>query len=164
MTHTFDRRQLLTLAAAAVVPLQPARHDGEAASIRALMVRLRAMYEARDVTGLPTVVAPGVVFADPTFHFEATGLEALQKMFAVHAQAILDLRVAVEREVILPPWAIVQQTQTFTVKTPAGPRTAAVRGVSLYRVERGLVAEWWDYYDAAGYQRQVQATGPGAAR
>jgi limonene-1,2-epoxide hydrolase len=162
MTHTLDRRQLLALAATAVVPLQPGRHDGEAASIRALTARLRTMYEARDVASLGAVVAPGVVFVDPTFHFEATGLEALQAMFAEHAANILALRVAVERELVLPPWAIVQQTQTITLKTSTGPRTAPVRGVSLYRIEQGRIAEWWDYYDAAGFHKQIAAPAGGA--
>lgn len=159
MTQLLDRRQLLTLAAAAVVPLQSGPHDQEAASIRALMARLRTMYETRDVAALGAVVARGVVFADPTFHFEATGLDALQAMFAEHAANILALRVAVERELILPPWAIVQQTQTITMTTPAGPRTAPARGVSIYRIEDGLIAEWWDYYDAAGFHKQLGAAG-----
>ena len=102
---------------------------------------------------------PDVVFVDPTFHFEATGRDALKAMFAEHAANIRALRVAVERELVLPPWAIVQQTQTITVKTPAGPRTAPARGVSLYRIERGLIAEWWDYYDAAGFHKQLAAAG-----
>ena len=156
MTYTFDRRQLLTLAAAAVVPAPPGQRD-TAASIRAVMARLRTMYEGRDVAALGAIVAPDVVFADPTFHFEATGLGALQALFTEHAANILALRVAVERELILPPWAIVQQTQTVTLKTPAGARTAPVRGVSLYRVEQGLIAEWWDYYDAAGFHKQIAA-------
>ena len=100
-----------------------------------------------------------MVFEDPTFRFEAKGGEALAAMFADHAKGILDLKVSVEREVVLPPWAIVQQTQTFTLTTPGGSRTAAVRGVSLYRIERGLIAEWWDYYDAAGFHKQLAATG-----
>ena len=157
MTHTLDRRQLLALAAAAVVPGQLGRHDEDAAPIRALMTRLRMIYEARDVAALDAVVAPDVVFVDPTFHFEATGRDALKAMFAEHAANILALRVGVERELVLPPWAIVQQTQTITMKTPAGPRTAPARGVSIYRIERGLIAEWWDYYDAAGFHKQLAA-------
>ena len=117
------------------------------------------MYEARDVASLGAVAAPDVVFADPTFHFEASGLDALRAMFTEHAANILALRVTVERELVLPPWAIVQQTQTVTLKTPAGPRTAPVRGVSLYRIERGLIAEWWDYYDAAGFHQRLAAAG-----
>ena len=150
---------MLTLAAAAVVPQQTGPHDGEAASIRALMARLRTLYETRDVSALDSVVAVDVVFADPTFHFEATGLPALQAMFAEHAANILALKVSVEREIVLPPWAIVQQTQTLTMKTAAGPRTAPVRGVSLYRIERRRIVEWWDYYDAAGFHKQLAATG-----
>ena len=79
-------------------------------------------------------------------------------MFTEHAKNILDVRVEVEREVIVAPWALVQQTQTFTLATPGGPRTASARGISLFRIERGSVAEWWDYYDAAGFHKQL-ATG-----
>jgi ketosteroid isomerase-like protein len=136
MTPAIDRRRLLALAAVAVVPGVSLQHDDAAASIRTLMTRLRSLYQRRDVASLHTVVAADVVFTDPTFHFEAAGRDALQAMFTEHAANILDVRVEVERELILPPWAIVQQTQTFTMKTPAGPRTASARGVSLFRVER----------------------------
>jgi limonene-1,2-epoxide hydrolase len=123
------------------------------------MVRLRRLYDALDVAALHTVVAPSVAFADPTFHYEAVGLEALRTLFASHAANMLAMRVAVERELILPPWAIVQQTQTVTLKTPAGPRTASARGISLYRVEQGRIVEWWDYYDAEGFHKQLATAG-----
>ena len=125
MTHTIDRRHLLALAAAAVVPCasRPPRRRG---GVHPHADESTApLYETRDVASLHTVVAADVVFADPTFHFEATGAEALAAMFAEHAANILAMRVAVERELILPPWAIVQQTQTITMKTPAGPAYGA---------------------------------------
>jgi hypothetical protein len=158
MTHTIPRRQLIALTVGAVVPASLGQDD-DAASIRDVVVRLRRLYETLDIGALPTVVAPTIAFADPTFHYEAAGLEALQALFSGHVANILAMRVTVERELILPPWAIVQQTQTATMKTPAGPRTAAARGVSLYRVERGRVVEWWDYYDAAGFHKQLAAPG-----
>jgi limonene-1,2-epoxide hydrolase len=163
MTHALRRRDLLALAAAAVVPASMVQ-DGEAASIRAVLVRLRTHYEALDVAALLALMAPDVRFADPTFQLEAAGVEALRALFTGHARVIAELRLSVEREIVLPPWAIVQQTQAFAVKTAGGLRRGSVHNLSLFRIEGGRVAEWWDYADVLGYQRQVRGTATGGER
>jgi limonene-1,2-epoxide hydrolase len=82
----------------------------------------------------------------------------MRKIIAETAPLFLSLQIIVEHELVAPPWAVVRQEQVAVRKVdglPAG-RSIRVRGVSLFRIEKGRIREWHDYYDALGYERQLR--------
>ena len=172
MTHPLvvDRRHLLAMtAAAAILPLQAPAPAGERAAIAAVLARFRHAYETLDGHAMEQTLADDIQFADPTFHIKANGLAEMRKLIAETAPQFLSFRIIVEHEMITPPWAIVRQEHVAVRKSPASPEghTVRVRGVSLFRIEDGRIREWHDYYDSAGYERQLREAGkpkPGGVR
>jgi len=158
---TFEgRRQLLRAAALAVVPFQSGSMPaGGAADIRTVLTRFREAYEALDVQRFEALLADDIRFEDPTFDLRATGIDEMRKIVA-HSAAILSAAtIVVERELVFEPWAVVQQQMTLVVSQPetGEKKTVSIRGVSLFRIEGGRIREWADYFDSAGYRRQLGA-------
>lgn len=152
-SHLMPRRDVL--AAAVLSPL--ALVQSPAADAGAVVRRLRAAYERMDVAGVLATLSPDLEFSDPTFQLHANGLTEMKEVLAYGTQAISALRLVVEHELACGPWLVARQEQVVTFKGRATP--VSVRGVSLFRVEGGLIREWHDYYDAAGMQRQLTAGG-----
>lgn len=154
-----DRRAFLhSLLAATVLPIQSAASPDTPVAV---VAALRRAYEALDDAALEAVLAPDVHFSDPTFHHEAKSFDAMRPLIADVQKTLATIRIAVEHEIACGAWVIARQRQTLTMREPAG-RKIEVRGVSLFRVERGRIAEWCDYYDALGFQQQMRAGGGGA--
>ena len=155
-----DRRRVLamTAAAAAVLPLQSVVPSGASEAIAALMAKFRRAYETLDAPALEALLAEDLIFSDPTFHHSAKGLAEMRKIIAESVPQFHSIRLVVEHELVAPPWAVVRQEQVIVRKVASMPHghTVRVRGVSLFRIERGRIHEWHDYYDAAGYERQVR--------
>ena len=64
------------------------------------------------------------------------------------------ITLKIEHELISPPWAVIRQEQILVLKKPAG-RRVSVRGISMLRIAGDRILEWHDYYDRAGYERQM---------
>ncbi len=155
------RRQLLRAAALAVIPLHTGSLPaGGAQEIRAVLARFREAYEALDTHRFEALLAEDIRFEDPTFNLRATGIAEMRDLIAHSAAGLSSVKIVVERELVFPPWAIVQQRMTMVVSKPgvSGSRTVSVRGISVFRIEGGRLREWTDYFDSAGYQRQLAAT------
>jgi ketosteroid isomerase-like protein len=158
MPHTlgFDRRRLLAAsAAAALLPLDRLSVSDDRAEIADLLVRFRRVYEALDVAATERILAEDIEFSDPTFHLKATGMAEMRKMMIDTTPAFQSIRINVEHELVAPPWAVVRQEQVAVRKSPPG-LAVRVRGVSLYRIDGGRIRGWHDYYDSAGYERQLR--------
>jgi limonene-1,2-epoxide hydrolase len=159
MTHVRDqldrgRRRLLALGgAAALAPLGAGLASPE---IGAIMREFRRAYMALDTRGLAVLMAPDVVFSDPTFAMKASGLAELRQLMAKSAEGLAGIEIEVEHEIIADPWAVVRQRQIVGLTEPAGARIS-VQNVSLFRIAGGRIAEWHDYADALGFQRQLAA-------
>ena len=151
----FHRRQVLALGGfgAALVPLGLM---DDVASVPAVIARFRRAYEQVDVAAAEAVLAPDVIFSDPTFGLKANGIAELHPILTHGAADFSAISLKVEHELITPPWAVIRQEQILVLKNPAG-RRVNVRGVSLFRVAGDRIVEWHDYYDRTGYERQMAA-------
>jgi ketosteroid isomerase-like protein len=146
---TTDRRAFLAMAA--VLPLQLTSAGGSPATV---IAALRRAYEGLDELALEDVLAPDITFEDPTFHLKFEAFDAMRPLIADVKREVRSIRITVERELVCGAWVVARQTQTVT-RHAAPDRPIVVRGVSLFRVAGSRVVEWYDYYDALGYQRQV---------
>jgi limonene-1,2-epoxide hydrolase len=147
------RRQLLTLAgAAALAPLA----TRERVDAREMMRRFRRAYEAVDIAALADLLADDIVFSDPTFGLRAAGIAEMRAFMEHASQGIAAFALEVEHELVAEPWVVVRQRQTVQLSTPPGSRIT-VQNVSLFRLTGDRIAEWHDYADAVGYQRQLAA-------
>lgn len=162
MDHAQPRRisRRDAIGAAAIAPLGLALAQPAASAPAAVVRRMRAAYERVDVAGVLATLSPDLAFSDPTFQLHANGLAGMKEVLAHGAADIAAIRLVVEHELACGTWIVARQEQVVTFKGRAAP--VSVRGVSLFRVEAGLIREWHDYYDAMGMQRQLKA--PGVAR
>ena len=157
MTHKHGpdpaRRRLLALGGVAALAPLAGRVGVDAGDV---MRRFRRAYEAVDVRALETLLTPDVVFSDPTFDMRASGIAEMRALMEHAAQDIAAFTLDVEHELVADPWVVVRQLQTVQLKSPAAARIT-VRNVSLFRLSGDRIAEWHDYADAVGYQRQLAA-------
>jgi limonene-1,2-epoxide hydrolase len=146
-----NRRHVLGLAVAA-----PLVTLGRTQDPREVMVAFRRAYQNLDGRALEALLSPDITFADPTFHTGANGLEEMRAVIAEGVREIASVAITVEHELVCAPWVVVRQELSI-VRRARADRRIDVRGVSLFRVQEGLIVEWHDYYDAAGYHRQANA-------
>jgi limonene-1,2-epoxide hydrolase len=146
------RRRLLAFGGAAA--LTPLLVRESAADAREVMRRFRRAYAAVDVKTIEGLLAPDVVFSDPTFDMRASGISEMRALMERAAQGVAGFILEVELELVADPWVVVRQKQTVQLEAPPGARIS-VQNVSLFRLAGGLIAEWHDYADALGYQRQL---------
>lgn len=69
-------------------------------------------------------------------------------------RAYRSARIVVEHEFTCGEWVVARQQQQFTTIAPP-ERRISVRGVSLFRVVGERIVEWYDYYDATSFARQM---------
>ena len=148
-----SRRQWLA-AGGATAALLPFGMGDDAAAIAAVLARFRAAYERVDPIAAEAVLAPDLVFSDPTFGLKANGIAELRPIIGHAGDDFSAISLKIEHELISPPWAVVRQEQILVLKKPAG-RRVSVRGISMFRISGDRIAEWHDYYDRAGFDRQM---------
>jgi len=148
-----DRRRVLAIGGLAAAML-PFGSTDDAAKIAAVLARFRRAYEEVDVAAAEAVLAPDIIFSDPTFGLKANGITELHPILVHGAADFSAITLKIEHELVNPPWAVIRQEQILVLKQPAG-RRVNVRGVSLLRIAGDRIAEWHDYYDRAGFDRQM---------
>ena len=148
-----NRRHMLVMSgfSAALLPLGAM---DDKANIAAVLARFRTAYEHVDAVAAEAVLAPDVVFSDPTFGLKAHGIVELRPIIGHARDDFSAITLKIEHELISPPWAVVRQEQILVLTKPAG-RRVSVRGISMFRIAGDRIAEWHDYYDRAGFERQM---------
>jgi ketosteroid isomerase-like protein len=105
--------------------------------------RLFDAYRALDAERLVAVLAPDIVFEDPTMRLRANGRAEMRKMAAGIKAGYRDITIDV--------------TISGTMLKPDGTtRQIRVRGASFFRVRDGLVENWTDYFDARSFTEQTK--------
>jgi limonene-1,2-epoxide hydrolase len=148
-----NRRELFAASAFGAALLRFGVLDDRAA-IAAVLARFRRAYERVDPVAAEAVLAPDLVFSDPTFGLKANGIAELRPIIGHAGNDFSAITLKIEHELISPPWAVVRQEQILVLKNPAG-RRVSVRGISMFRIAGDRIAEWHDYYDRAGFERQM---------
>lgn len=127
-----------------------------APDIDALLDRFFAAYTAMDVDGLTALLAPDVLFEDPTFRLRREGRDAVRRMLLETRERYSAVAIAPHNRVVMDERAATEQTVAATVRTKEGPeRRVSVRGASFFVFSGGLIRRWTDYFDAQGFSQQI---------
>ena len=120
--------------------------------------RFFAAYQRLDVDGMTAVMAPGMVFDDPTFRLHANSRDEWRKQ--AEANRLVIASITPEIHTMLPAGdsVAVEYTLSGGMKTKDGVRTFKVRCASFFRVPSGLITRWTDYCD---YRTFTEQTRPG---
>ncbi len=149
-------RRRLVLAAPAV-PVAAFAFVGAAPEIDDLLDRFFAAYAAMDVDGLAALLAPDVLFEDPTFRLRREGRDAVRRMMLDTRARYSAVSVTCHNRVVAGDRAATEQTVTATVRATDGPdRRVAVRGASFFAVSGGLIHRWTDYVDYQTFSEQTR--------
>jgi steroid delta-isomerase-like uncharacterized protein len=131
---------------------QPASHDP-----KAVTERLFDAYRALDAERLVAVLAPDIVFEDPTMRLSANGRAEVRKMAAGIKAGYRDIKIDVHKMIVDGSDVATEVTISGTMVKPDGTtRQIRVRGASFFRVRDGLVEKWTDYFDAGTFTEQAK--------
>lgn len=144
------RRRLVLAAPVAAFAFLDAASETEA-----VVDRFFAAYQSMDVDAIAALLAPGVVFEDPTFRLRAEGREAVRKMAADIAARYAEVAITTHSRVIAGDRAATEQTVAAAVRTDAGTRRISVRGASFFEVSGNVIRRWTDYYDVDAFRSQM---------
>src|SRR5262245_44641227 len=135
-----NRRQLLAMGGLSAALLPFGKMDDKS-NVAAVLARFRTAYEHVDAIAAEAVIAPDIVFSDPTFGLKANGIAELRPIIGHARDDFSAITLKIEHELIFPPWAVVRQEQILVLTKPAG-RRVSVRGMSLFRIAGDRIAEW----------------------
>jgi len=125
----------------------------------ALVRRLFEVWNGAPVTIIDEVVAPDAVRAHEG---TSPGRESWKEAVTFYRSAFPDLHYAIDDLIATDTKVTVRWTATGTdtigfMGMPATGTRASVGGISIYRVDGGMLVEHWDEWDLAGLLRQLGA-------
>ena len=115
-------------------------------------------YQRLDVAGMTAVMAPDMVFDDPTFRLHANNREEWRKQ--AEANRLVITRITADLHSILQSGdaVAVEYTLSGGIKAKDGVREFKVRCASFFRIPSSLITRWTDYCD---YRTFTEQTRPG---
>jgi steroid delta-isomerase-like uncharacterized protein len=119
----------------------------------------RDVFDVNNIAAIDALFAPDVVIHDPMMG-ENKGIEAYRQLATVfltgfpQEQTDLKLFVAEGDYVAVLHTHNTTNTGSFMGMPPTGKRVS-VPGIELYRIENGLITEFWRHDDDAGLMRQL---------
>lgn len=114
--------------------------------------------DAFDVDRLMRHYDPDVVFVDPTFDIEVNGVAAVRELYAVAGTAESRYRgTAWEIERVIASGADVAIHGTWSGRFDDKP--FSVEFVTLWKLSDGKIVEQRDFFDAIGFDEQVDRKG-----
>jgi steroid delta-isomerase-like uncharacterized protein len=123
---------------------------------RTVIEEFFSAYRTQDVERFVAVLAPDVVFEDPTFRLRHEGVEAMRKVALDLRKTYRNVRVDVHSLTVEGDAVAAEVTIAGTLTRPDGTdRNLKVRGASFFRVRAGKIYKWTDYYDFRTYSEQV---------
>ena len=132
---------------------------------KALLRRYKTgILNARDIDGIGEVAAADYV-DHAAFPGQAPGLEGLKQRVSILWQALdphwtIDDVIA-ERDIVVLRWHLSGHHVGAFAGIAATDRPCVIRGIDVYRVRNGKMAEHWNVVDMLGFWQQV---GVGYAR
>jgi steroid delta-isomerase-like uncharacterized protein len=124
--------------------------------IDAILDRVFAAFGAMDADALTSLLAPDVIFEDPTFHVRREGRAAVRAMLLDIGARYAAIVVTPHNRVVAADRAATEQTVSVTIRTAGGPDTrVAVRGASFFEFSASQIRRWTDYYDARPFTEQA---------
>lgn len=121
---------------------------------------LEQAVSGRDAAAIRELVSPQVVFTSPYTPEPIRGIDGFAGMIAMLHGAFPDLRIhehgsIAEGDTVASRWtATGTHKGNFMGHAPTG-RAFRISGISVYRVERGCIAEGWVNDDSLGMMMQL---------
>jgi steroid delta-isomerase-like uncharacterized protein len=114
-------------------------------------------YQRLDVDGMTAVMAPDMVFDDPTFRLHADSRDEWRKQAEGNRLAITHIEADIHSTVRSGDTVAVELTLSGGIKQKDGSvRNFKVRGASFFRVRNGLITRWTDYMDFRTFSEQTR--------
>ena len=114
-------------------------------------------YQRLDVAGMTAVMAPGMVFDDPTFRLHAKSRDEWRKQAEANRLVITQITADIHSTVQAGDRVAVELTLSGGIKQKDGSvRNFKVRGASFFRVRNGLITHWTDYFDFRTFSEQTR--------
>jgi steroid delta-isomerase-like uncharacterized protein len=119
--------------------------------------RFFAAYQRLDVDGMTTVMAPDMVFDDPTFRLHADSRDEWRQQAEGNRLVITHIGTDIHSTVQSGDTVAVEVTLSGGIKQKDGSvRNFKVRGASFFRVRNGLITRWTDYMDFRTFSEQTR--------
>jgi steroid delta-isomerase-like uncharacterized protein len=114
-------------------------------------------YQRLDVDGMTAVMAPDMVFDDPTFRLHADSRDEWRKQAEGNRLVITHIGADIHSTVRSGDTVAVELTLSGGIKQKDGTvRNFKVRGASFFRVRNGLITRWTDYMDFRTFSEQTR--------
>jgi steroid delta-isomerase-like uncharacterized protein len=114
-------------------------------------------YQRLDVDGMTAVMAPDMVFDDPTFRLHADSRDEWRKQAEGNRMVITHIVADIHSTVRSGDTVAVELTLSGGIKQKDGSvRNFKVRGASFFRVWNGLITRWTDYMDFRTFSEQTR--------
>ena len=115
-------------------------------------------YQRLDVGGMTAVMAPDMVFDDPTFRLQAKSRDEWRKQAEGNRLVITHIGIEVHSTVQSGDTVATELTLSGGIKQKDGRVSQfKVRGASFFRVRNGLITHWTDYMDFRTFSDQTRA-------
>ena len=125
---------------------------------RGVVERFYDVYRAQDVDGFVALLAPNVVFEDPTFRLQAAGRDTMRTMAVNLRASYSNITIDVHSMLVEGDQVATQVTIGAVMKGKDGrARPIKVRGASFFTVRDGLIQAWTDYFDFQTFTEQTRA-------
>jgi steroid delta-isomerase-like uncharacterized protein len=115
-------------------------------------------YQRLDIDGMTALMAPDMVFDDPTFRLHASGRADWRKQMDPNRAVITAITPDIHAMVPAGDTVAVEYTLSGGIKAKDGVRNFKVRCASFFRIRDSLITRWTDYCD---YRTFVEQTRPG---
>src|SRR5687768_1397967 len=114
-------------------------------------------YQRLDVDGMTAVMAPDIVFDDPTFRLHANSRAEWRKQAEGNRLVITHIGIEVHSTVRSGDTVATELTLSGGIKQKDGRVSQfKVRGASFFRVRNGLITHWTDYMDFRAFSEQTR--------
>jgi steroid delta-isomerase-like uncharacterized protein len=114
-------------------------------------------YQRLDVDGMTAVMAPDMVFDDPTFRLHASSRAEWRKQAEANRPVITHIGIEVHSTVRSGDTVATELTLSGGIKQKDGRvNPFKVRGASFFHVRNGLITRWTDYMDFRTFSEQTR--------
>ena len=113
-------------------------------------------YQRLDIDGMTALMAPDMVFDDPTFRLHANGRADWRKQMEPNRQVIASITPDIHSMVEAGEAVAVEYTLSGAMKAKDGLRPFKVRCASFFRVSAALITRWTDYCDYRTFTEQTR--------
>jgi steroid delta-isomerase-like uncharacterized protein len=114
-------------------------------------------YQRLDIDGMTAVMAPDIVFDDPTFRLHANGRADWRRQMEPNRQVITSIKADIHSTVEAGDLVAVELTLSGGIRQKDRTvRNFKVRGASFFRVRNGLITHWTDYFDFRTFSEQTR--------